>query len=137
MSESANRDLVLGFVDRALNQKDLSVGDEILDGDVIFHTTGGGQVKGIDGWKGYASMFITAFPDLQFRVEDTIAEGDRVVLRWSGEGTHSGQLRDVPASGRSVKFTGIAIYRVAEGKLAELWGEIDMLGLMKQIGALS
>jgi len=99
------------FVDEAFNQKNLTVGDERLSTGVVFQTTSGDDVAGIEGWKLYASIFVTAFPDFSFSDEDTIAEGDKVVLRWSATGTHNGPLRDIAPTGKQVAFTGIAIYR--------------------------
>ncbi len=136
MSVEQNKAIVQRFVGEAFNAKNLSIGDEMLAGDVVFHTTGGDALVGIESWKQYATIFVTAFPDLDFAVEDAIAEGDKVVLRWMGTGTHKGKLRNLLPTNKTVRFQGIAIYRIEEGKLAELWGQIDMLGLMQQLGAI-
>ena len=136
MSEEQNGATVRRFVDEAMNKKNLDVGDDLLTADVIFHTPSGEALEGIEGWKRYAGMFITAFPDLDFKVEDTIAGSSKVVLRWVGTGTHRGNLRSIPPSGKQVSFPGVAIYRLEGDKIAEMWGMIDMLGLMQQIGAI-
>lgn len=136
MSVEENKTLIHQFVDKAFNQKNLAVGDEKLAANVIFHTTSGDALEGIESWKQYATMFVTAFPDLEFTVEDTIAGEDKVVLRWLGIGTHKGNLRNIPPSNKEVTFPGIAVYRLEGGKIAEMWGMIDMLGLMQQIGAI-
>ncbi len=89
-----------------------------------------------DTWLQVMAGFRTAFPDIRSTVEDVIAEGDRVVVRWSGTGTQSGELMGVPASGRSVTTTGTVILRVAEERIVECWDLFDALGVMQQIGAI-
>lgn len=89
-----------------------------------------------DTWLQVIAGFRTAFPDIRSTVEDVIAEGDRVVVRWSGTGTQTGELMGVPASGRPVTTTGTVILRVADGLIAECWDLFDALGVMQQIGAI-
>ena len=81
-------------------------------------------------------MYGVAFPDIQMTVEEQVAEGDRVVTRWSAQGTHEGELMGVPASGKQVTVSGITIARLADGKIQEEWSNWDGLGLMEQIGAM-
>ncbi len=68
--------------------------------------------------------------------EDVVAEGDRVVVRWSAQGSHEGELMGIPATGKPVKVTGIDISRIVAGKIVEAWGEFDGMGIMQQIGAI-
>ncbi len=82
------------------------------------------------------ALYFAAFPDIKATVEDMIAEGDKVVARWTMRGTHEGTVRDIPATGRQVTVKGVTIKRVASGKVVEEWALIDMLGLMQQIGAI-
>jgi steroid delta-isomerase-like uncharacterized protein len=89
-----------------------------------------------DTWLQVIAGFRSAFPDIRSAVEDVFAEGDRVVVRWSGTGTQTGELMGVPASGRPVTTTGIVILRVANGLIAECWDLFDALGVMQQIGAI-
>ena len=77
-----------------------------------------------------------AFPDVQTTVEDQIAEGDKVVTRWTGRATHRGELQGVPPTGRQVTITGIVIGRFENGREVETWDAVDMLGIMQQIGAI-
>ena len=65
-----------------------------------------------------------------------VAEGDRVVVRWTAEGTHQGELLGIPPTGKRLRFSGISIYRLAEGKVAEVWEEFDRLGLMQHLGVI-
>jgi steroid delta-isomerase-like uncharacterized protein len=78
--------------------------------------------------------FYAAFPDLSHEFQDLFATGDRVVLRAIDRGTHRGEFMGLPPTGRSVKFSVIAIFRFEEGRIAEVWEEVDMLGLLGQLG---
>jgi predicted ester cyclase len=92
--------------------------------------------SGPEGDKHAVNLYHSAFPDVQITVEDQIAEGDKVVTRWTGRGTHQGEFMGVPPSDNRVEITGITINRVSEGKLAEAWAIYDALGMMQQIGAM-
>jgi predicted ester cyclase len=82
-----------------------------------------------------AADFRRGFPDVVSTIEDLIAEGDKVVARWRSRATHRGEHMGTPPSGKEVEFTGISIYRIEEGKIAQSWNIEDQLGLMRQIGA--
>jgi predicted ester cyclase len=77
--------------------------------------------------------FARSFPDMQYVIEDLVAENDRVVLRVTSRGTHRGEFEGIAPTGRRVEFTGIVIYRIAGRKIAESWGELDFLRLMRQL----
>lgn len=84
-----------------------------------------------------AADFRRGFPDVVSTIEDLIAEGDKVVARWRSHATHQGEYMGIPATGNEVVFTGISLYRIEGGKIAESWNAEDKLGLMRQIGAFS
>jgi predicted ester cyclase len=77
--------------------------------------------------------FASSFPDTQHSIEDMLAENDRVVLRVTSRGTHRGEFQGIAPTDRRVEFTGIVIYRIAGHKIAESWGELDFLRLMRQL----
>jgi len=112
---------------------DLSVLDELCASHFVVHFAGSdldlGQTKEA------ARTFYAAFPDLSHRIEDLIAEGDRVALRTVDEGTHRGEFEGIRATGKRVAFEVIAIYRIEAGKIAEAWEQIDLDGLRRQLGA--
>lgn len=81
-------------------------------------------------------MYVNAFPDFVITVEDIVAEGDRVMTRWTARGTHQGPLMDVPPTGKKVEMTGITFNRVADGKIIEQRENADMLGLRQQLGVI-
>jgi predicted ester cyclase len=83
-----------------------------------------------------AADFRRSFPDVVSTIEDLIAEGDKVVARWKSRATHLGEYMGVSPTGRGVEFTGISVYRVEGGRIAESWNSEDQLGLMRQIGAV-
>jgi predicted ester cyclase len=78
-------------------------------------------------------QFIEAFPDAHHSIDDLIAEGDRVVLRTTARVTHRGRFESIEPTGRSVEFNGLVIYRVKDGRIAESWGEIDFMRLMREL----
>jgi predicted ester cyclase len=82
-----------------------------------------------------AADFRRGFPDVISVIEDLIAEGDKVVARWRSRATHQGDYMSIPQTGNRVEFTGITVYRIEGGKIAESWTVEDELGLMRQIGA--
>jgi predicted ester cyclase len=92
--------------------------------------------EGLVGMKRTIEVNRHAFPDMQLTVEDQIAEGDKVVTRWCGEMTHTGELAGAAPTGRCVTITGITIDRFEDGKIVEAWRSMDTLGLLQGIGAL-
>lgn len=108
----------------------------IFAADVIVHVPFLDLPPGREGLRRLYSSFPGAITGVDLRFEDQIAEGDRLVTRWSSEFTHTGDLFGVPAAGKRVKQSGIMIYRIKDGKIVEQWDEANMLGLMRQLGAI-
>jgi len=104
--------------------------------DVIVHVPFLDLPPGLEGLRSLYSSFPGAIADVDLTFEDQIAEGDLVVTRWSSVFTHSGELFGVPATGKRVQQSGIMIYRITDGKVVEQWAEANMLGLMRQLGAV-
>ena len=119
----------------ALNQKNLAVLDEVYAPDLVVHIVST-TIQGLEAFKQGLSLFLTAFPDARFTIEDMIAEGDRVVVRYTFRGTHTGNFMGIAPTGKQVTQTGITINRFANGKAVELWGNVDDLGLLQQLGAI-
>ena len=119
------------------NGGNLEVADEIVAQDHVAHDPVLTDLPtGPEGDKRVVSIYHGAFPDANITVEDQISEGDQVATRWSGRGTHQGELMGVPPSGDRVEVTGMTINRVSGGKIAETWTNYDALGMMQQIGAV-
>ncbi len=123
----------------AFNRGDFTAADELVAPEAILHDpTLPRELQGLRGpepFKRVVSAYRAAFPDVRLVVDDTIAQGDRVVLRWHAEGTHRGRLQGLAPTGGRASVTGISITRWDNGKLVEFWVEWDNLGLARQIGA--
>ena len=91
-------------------------------------------IRGTEGFKQLITTYRTGYPDVHVSVEDMVAEGDRVVVRWTSRGTNTGSLMGMPATGKPVEVAGISIFRFEDGKVAEEWEGFDTLGMMQQLG---
>ena len=120
----------------AVNQKNLDALDEVTASDVINHSARPGQAPGLEGVKQLFSSLHAAFPDFRIDVEDMIAEGDKVVARVTGSGTHQGEFMGIAPTGNRVELSAIDIARIAEGKIVEHWSNSDQLGMMRQLGVM-
>ncbi len=137
MSTEENKALVRRHFAAIWNQRQLDVADELVAPDYHSHFPVPGQPPGIAGVKYALQAFYTGFPDLTMTVDDLIAEGDKVVARLTARGTHQGPFRGIPATGRVIEWTGIRIFRIAEGKIAEHWANWDDLSLVQQLGGVA
>lgn len=137
MSEE-NKAIVEQIVEELWNQGRIGVIDELYAPDYADRSSGlpPGISPDREGQKQFAQAFRGAFPDLIGTTEDLIAEGDKVVLRWSAQGTHEGDFMGIPPTGRRISISGTSVYRIAGGKVAEEWTQGDMLGLMTQLGVV-
>lgn len=113
-----------------------NLADEILTPDVIIHGNGQ-EFNGVDVAKQLAPSFKSGFSDFRITHHETVASGDLVAILWTGDGTHDGNYLGVPASGQRVHFEGIDLYRLQDGKISEMWIEVDNLGMMQQLGLVS
>ena len=124
------------LIDRVLvliDERNLDEAFELYALDYIYHGPAG-DLRGRDGIRGLWEVFLAGFPDLHSTVLDTISEGNKVVLRWQIEGTHTGDFLGVPPSGNKITLDVTEIFRVENGQLVEAWDQWDRLGLMQQIG---
>jgi steroid delta-isomerase-like uncharacterized protein len=110
--------------------------DEVVEPDVLFHAPVPTGATGAQALKQVWAVLLRAFPDLHVAVEDVIAEGDKVVARNTVTGTHQGEYMGLPPTGKSVTYNEIFILRFADGRIAEIWGVVDVLSQMKQLGMI-
>jgi predicted ester cyclase len=136
MSTEANKTSVRRFYDEVFNQKNRAAIDEFIDPNQVDHAAPPGTPGGLAGAKQTIGMYLTAFPDLHFTVEDMIAEGDKLVARLTVRGTQQGAFMGIPPTGKHVTVTAIDISRMAGGKSVEHWIEMDTLGMMQQLGVI-
>lgn len=118
------------------SQEDLSKLDEFLATDFVSHSAPPGLDPGIEGIKQMVRIFQNAFPDMKGAVEDVVAEGNKVAVRFSGTGTHQGEFFGIPPTGKPIKSTGINIFRIEDGKIVEHWNNADDLGVLQQLGVI-
>jgi len=137
MSAEENKALLRRILEEVWSQGKLDVIDEIFAADYVDHTAGSPDIYGLKDYKQFVAMFRTAFSDLRFTIEDMISEGDKVATRWTGSGTHKGELMGIPPTGIQVTWTGISIGRTADDKAVEAWINWDNLGLLQQLGVVS
>lgn len=131
-----NKELADRFHMDIFQEGRLEVADEILTSDFRWHGGMAPPEQGPAGVKQVATAIIGAFPDRQITHHDAIAEGDKVLIRWSMRGTHEGDLMGIPPTGKSITVTGFDYFRIEGGKIAEMWQEADQLGMMQQLGVI-
>jgi steroid delta-isomerase-like uncharacterized protein len=108
--------------------------DEFYPPDVVWHMPEE-DLRGIEEAKRFVSSFLEAFPDVSFSVEDLIAEGNKVVSRYTVIGTHQGETEEFgPPTGRQLEQEGITIHLIADGKIVEEWNQYDNLSILQQLG---
>ena len=125
--------LVRRILEEAFNRGNLGVVDEGFAPDAVIHDPGL-EYRGAAELRRGLERLRTAFPDFHFTIEDLFAGGDKVVVRYRGEGTHRGVFLGIPATGRPISYTGILIVRLQEGRVAEFWAQPDLLGVLRQLG---
>jgi len=113
-----------------------SVLDEFVAPNFVDHSPSPGFTPDLEGLKQAYEHFLAASPDGYHIVEDMIAEGDKVMTRVSAYGTQTGELFGIPPTGKQLRMTGIAVHRIANGKIVEHWSELDNLGVMQQLGVV-
>ena len=135
MSTEENKDIVRRYQE-IYNSNDLEALGEVVAEDVLTPKIMAGMKPGLEGAKQVHATTLIGMPDWHTRIDDLVAEGDKVAARITMTGTHTGDFWGFPASRNRVEFTGIYIVRIAEGKIVEHWGEEDGISLMQQIDVL-
>lgn len=110
--------------------------DEFYAPDLVSHNAPPGVPNDREGLKAVVGMYLGAFPDLKVTSDFMVAEGDKVVTRWTATGTQTGELLGIPPTGKQIRTTGIAINRIVGGKITEIWNESDQMDLMQQLGVV-
>jgi steroid delta-isomerase-like uncharacterized protein len=136
MSTEDNKVVIRRWNEEIFNEKRIDRADELVTQDYVDQSALPGQAPGLEGAKEKWAMFVAAIPDLRVTMDEMVAEGDRVAARWTAEGTHQGELLGIPPTGKRIRWSGISICRVAEGKLAEQFERWDRLDLMQQLGVI-
>jgi predicted ester cyclase len=138
MSAEENKALIRRYfaaIDAACKTGNASILDEFLAPDFVTHTPFPGMPPTREGAKQIFMAFVASAPGSHV-VDDLIAEGDRVVGRITATGTHEGDLLGIARTGKHIRMTGMTIWRIADGKIVEHWSEMNVLGLLQQLGAV-
>ena len=135
MSTEENKAIVRRFFEEGPSKGNLSIADELLSPDFVIHVPLPAS-PGIEGINEVITTCRAAFEHLNVTIEDMIAEGNNVVARFTARGIHKGNFMGLPATGKPITMTGIEIFRIKDGKIIELWGEANLLGLMQQLGII-
>ena len=137
MSAEENKGKAHRFMEEAFGQGKPELVDDLLDPDFVRYDPyiEAGEVRGVETVKENIVWFHNAFPGLTCTIEDQVAEGDKVVTRWTVRGTHQGEFFGVPATGERIEMRGIQIDRFEGGKIVEERAEFDLLGALQQLGA--
>ena len=136
MSEEENNAVIRRWIE-AYNERDWQAEAEVLAPGFVAHVSAApGPLEGLEAWRQFSGPFAEAFPDLRLTVEDIAAEGETVAARVAFRGTHRGEFQGIPPSGKEVSFSSMEFNRVVGGKVEEHWVELDLFGLMQQLGAI-
>ena len=135
MSTEDNKSIVRRFFGEGPSKGDLIAADELLASDFSLHVPLP-STPGIQGMNDVITACRAAFEHLNVTIEDMVAEGDKVAARFTARGIHRGAFMGLPPTGKPITMSGIEIFRIENGKIAELWGEANLIGLMQQLGIL-
>jgi steroid delta-isomerase-like uncharacterized protein len=136
MTTESNKQVMSRFLE-FINSASEALAQELISPDAVFHVPGRADpVKGPKGYLEIIAMMRSGFPDIQWALEEVIAEGDKIAARFTMRGTHKGPFFGVPATGKPIQVQAMNIYRLSDGKFVEERGQPDLLGLLQQIGAI-
>jgi steroid delta-isomerase-like uncharacterized protein len=137
MSMETNKALVRRWAEEVLSKGNLNAIDELFASDYVDHTNPPDWPLGREGHKQIVTLYHAAFPDFLYTVEHEVAEGDMVAVRGTYHGTHQGAFFGIAPTGTQITTTGMHLFRIAEGRIAEHWCNNDDLGVMRQLGVLA
>lgn len=132
---AANKAIIRRLVEEGMNKHDLPLLTELYS-HCVYRSPAVGELRG-EACKRFMESVLVAFPDVRQTIEDQLADGDKVVTRWSFTATHQGAFMGIAPTGKRVTFTGVCIDRIIDGKIMEEWEEWDALGLLRQLGAIT
>jgi len=136
MSTEQNKAVARRYFEELWTQNDLAVIDEIIAPDVVGHVAGQ-TFRSADTLRQRAKNLRAIYSDVRFTVEDQMAEGDKAMVRWTFRGRHTGETMGASPTGKEVVATGMNLFRLAGGKIEEIWVESDDLGELQQLGVVT
>jgi steroid delta-isomerase-like uncharacterized protein len=136
MSIEENKALARRWLEEVWNKVNLDAVDELCTTNFSFNYAAPRASSDQEGYKKTVAMLTAGVSDIKTTAEDMVAEGDKVAVRWKGSAKHTGEFMGVTGTGKQITWTGISIIHIEDGKIAEEWGEMDMLGMMQQVGII-
>ncbi|MEJ2265129.1 MAG: ester cyclase [Anaerolineales bacterium] len=136
MSTETNKATVRRMLEQVWNKRRVDLIEEFYTEDVVQHIVGISSTPGLESVRKAAGMILNAYPDLQHAINDEIAEGDKVVNRWTMTSTHPGGLNGVPPAGKGVIQSGVTIFHLSNARIDEFWSLTDNSKLMQQLGVI-
>ena len=136
MSTETNKATIIRMVEQVWNEGRVDLVEEFFTEDYVQHVVGQPTEVGANMVREAVTASRHAYPDFQLRIDEQVAEGDKIAARWSMTGTHQGEFYGIPSTGKKVGHSGTTFYRLANGRIAEIWFLADMLGLMQQLGVV-
>ena len=131
-----NRALARRLSDEVFNAHNVALCDELYDPNYVHHTLPPGFAPSRAGIKQYLSAYFQAFPDFHVTIDYMIAEGDWVAIRYTGHGTHQGDLMGIPPTGKAVTASAVMTLHIEDFKIVEDWLDGDKLGILQQLGVI-
>ena len=131
-----NISVIERYSEEVMNNGNLDAVDELLADDYVHHTPPPGMPPNRNGFRQFVAAAHRGLADLTLTTDDILAQGNKVVQRWTNRAVHEGEFMGVPATGKEVEFSGTSIYTIRDGKIAEDWTLFDAVGLMQQLGAI-
>lgn len=132
--EEKNKEFIDVYTDDFWNKPNIAAFDKYFTADFIVHFADGDQNR--EQYKGLCEAYFASFPDLHITTDDLVAEGDKVTKVWTANSTHKSEFMGIPATGKQIEVKGIEVFRIEDGKIAELWASMDNLGMMQQLGVI-
>lgn len=133
MTAEENKQICIRLTNE-INAGDLGSFDELVAEDYHDYNPLPGQTEGRDGFRNAYIGVRAAFPDGRLEIEDVLGEGDLVVIRGMNSGTHKGEMFGIPATGKHARWSGTRLFKLKDGKLVEGWINLDLMGMMTQLG---
>lgn len=129
-----NKTVVCRIVEDLFNTGDAGIADKDFAADYIDHSASNSQMRGTENVRRFIESWRAAFPDTRSAVDDIVAEGDRVAVRWTTHATHRGEFMGVAPTGRQVAVGWFGMFRLSDGRVVESWDTLNALEMMQQLG---
>jgi steroid delta-isomerase-like uncharacterized protein len=136
MSAEENRALIRRFLEELFNQHDMAAIERYIAADYVDHVLPPGVPPDRAGFTQFIGAFFQALPDFHYTIDDVLADGDRVAVRLTAQGTQQGEFNGIPPTGKRATWGEMHIGRIKDGAIVEHWGQIDNLGMLQQLGVI-